>query len=145
MPVTRSITRTRAATTPPVINVKRAPKRQAESDSVVKKRIKASSKATAKVKPEGAEGVVPRPLIPPSGEGEELALLPAKLIFSLEDAKDHLVRADRRFRDVFSRLPCKPFETLENVHPFRSVLRVITRRWLDFLTVEFDAERCALL
>ncbi|KAI0297077.1 DNA glycosylase, partial [Russula brevipes] len=56
------------------------------------------------------------------------APLPAKLIFSLEDAKDHLVRADRRFRDVFSRLPCKPFETLENVQPFRSVLRVITRR-----------------
>jgi hypothetical protein len=24
---------------------------------------------------------------------------------------------------VFSRLPCKPFESLEDVHPFRSVLR----------------------
>jgi len=143
MPVTRSITRTRAATTPPVVNVERAPKRRKESDSVVTKRIRSSSKTTAKVKPEGAEGVVPRPLISPSGE--ELAPLPAKLIFSLEDAKDHLVRADRRFRDVFSRLPCKPFETLENVQPFRSVLRVITRRWLDFLTVEFDAEHCALL
>jgi hypothetical protein len=24
---------------------------------------------------------------------------------------------------VFSRLPCKPFERLEGIHPFRSVLR----------------------
>lgn len=117
MPVTRSITRTRAVTTSPVVNVKRAPKRQA---SAVTKRTKSSSgkaRAKAKAEPEG----VPRPLLQPSGE--EQAPLPAKLIFSLEDAKKHLVQADYRFGDLFSRLPCKPFESLESIHPFRSVFR----------------------
>jgi DNA-3-methyladenine glycosylase II len=119
MPVTRSITRTRAATTPPVVSIKRAPKRQAESDPAVTKRIKSSSKSKAKAKSETEGTAVPRPLVQPSGE--ELAPLPAKLIFSLEDAKSHLIQADRRFGDVFSRLPCKPFERLEGIHPFRSV------------------------
>jgi DNA-3-methyladenine glycosylase II len=122
MPVTRSITRTRAATIPPIVNVKRAPKRQSESkDPVVTTKRSRTSNSKARAKKVETEGTVPRPLIEPSGE--ELAPLPAKLIFSLEDAKDHLIRADHRFRDVFSRLPCKPFETLEEVHPFRSVLR----------------------
>ena len=133
MPVTRSITRTRAATTPPVINVKRAPKRQAESDPAVTKRKRSySSSSKAKAKSETAEGTVPRPLVPPSGE--ELAPLPAKLIFSLEDAKNHLIQADGRFGDVFSRLPCKPFERLEGIHPFRLVLSSCghAAAWLDF-------------
>jgi DNA-3-methyladenine glycosylase II len=123
MPVTRSITRTRAATTPPVVNVKRAPKRQSESKDpvVTTKRSRTSNSKPRAKKSETEEGTVPRPLIEPSGE--EPAPLPAKLIFSLEDAKSHLIRADHRFRDVFSRLPCKPFEELEDIHPFRLVLR----------------------
>lgn len=122
MPVTRSITRTRAATIPPVVNVKRAPKRQSESkDPEVTTKRSRTSNSKPRTKKSETEGTVPRPLIEPSGE--EPALLPAKLMFSLEDAKDHLIRADHRFRDVFSRLPCKPFENLESIHPFRSVLR----------------------
>lgn len=46
-------------------------------------------------------------------------LLPAKLTFSFEDAKKHLIEEDMRFEDVFGRLPCKPFEKLERVEPFR--------------------------
>ena len=146
MPVTRSITRSRAATTLPVVNnVKRAPKRQAESDPAVTKRIRSSSttsKAKAKPKTEDPE-VVPRPLVQPSGE--ELAPLPAKLMFSLEEAKSHLIQADHRFGDLFARLPCKPFETLEVIHPFRSVFLVVMR-WLTgpFIDNRLDAERCAL-
>ena len=124
MPVTRSITRARAATTSPIVNVKRAPKRQSESkDPVVTTKRSRTSNSKPRATKSETEGTVrvPRPLIEPSGE--ELAPLPAKLIFSLEDAKNHLIRADHRFRDVFSRLPCKPFESLEDVHPFRSVLR----------------------
>src|SRR5579863_7855837 len=126
MPVTRSITRTRAATTPPIVNLKRAPnKRQlekageTESDPAVIKRAKSSSNKKSKTKAEGGGDAVPRPLVEPSGE--DLAPLPAKLTFSLEDAKNHLIKSDRRFGDVFARLPCKPFERLEGVHPFRSV------------------------
>ena len=122
MPVTRSITRTRAATTPPVVNVKHAPKHQLESkDPVVRTKRGITSISKPRAKKSEREGTVPRPLTEPPGE--ELAPLPAKLIFSLEDAKNHLIRADHRFRDVFCRLPCKPFERLEGVHPFRSVLR----------------------
>lgn len=121
MPVTRSITRARAATTPPIVNVKRAPKRQSEpKDPVVTAKRSKTSNSKPRTKKSETEESVPRPLIKPSGE--ELAPLPAKLIFSLEDAKNHLIQADRRFRDMFSRLPCKPFETLEDVDPFRSVL-----------------------
>lgn len=46
-------------------------------------------------------------------------LLPAKLTFSFDDAKKHLIEEDARFEDVFRRLPCKPFEKLERVEPFR--------------------------
>ena len=121
MPVTRSITRTRAATTP-VVNVKRAPKRQSESqDPVVTTKRSRTSNSKLRTKKSETEEAVPRPLIEPSGQ--ELAPLPAKLIFSFEDAKNHLIRADHRFKDVFSSLSCKPFESLEGIHPFRSVLR----------------------
>jgi DNA-3-methyladenine glycosylase II len=138
MPVTRSATR--AARITPIVNAKPAPKRQAASaDTVVAtKRTKASSaptkaKAKANAKAKKAETEtdrVPRPLIPPPSD-EEVAPLPAQLTFSLEDAKDHLIQADNRFKDVFSRLPCKPFETLEGVHPFRSVLSRAGRLDID--------------
>jgi DNA-3-methyladenine glycosylase II len=121
MPVTRSATRASAAAsaarTLPVVDAKRPPKRQ---DPVVTKLPK---KASGTTKVGVAEGV-PRPLLPPSGE--ELAPLPAELTFSLEDAKNHLIQADYRFGDVFSRLPCKPFEKVEGIHPFRSVTRHLT-------------------
>ncbi|KAH9061358.1 DNA glycosylase [Lactarius vividus] len=125
MPVTRSATRTQAAAsvarTLPVADVKRPPKRQ---NSVVIKRPNKAIKV-------GADEGVPRPLIPPSGE--ELAPLPAKLTFSLEDAKNHLIQADNRFRDVFSRLPCKPFERVEGIHPFQTLCSSILGQQISWL------------
>lgn len=50
------------------------------------------------------------------------ALVPATLTFSLEKAKEHLIRVDHRFEDIFDRMPCKPYENLEQFHPFRLVL-----------------------
>ena len=49
-------------------------------------------------------------------------IFPATLTFSYTDAKEHLIRADPRFAGLFSRLGCKPFEHLERVEPFRSVI-----------------------
>lgn len=46
-------------------------------------------------------------------------LIPAKLTFSFEEAKNHLISVDPRFEDVFDRLKCTPFQVLERVHPFR--------------------------
>lgn len=136
MPVTRSITRSHAAKTPPVVNpslkrrasnkrqleeVESADSASAAAAATKRTRKSSSSSKKGKAKPEivEAEAVPRRPLIKPSGE--DLAPLPAKLTFSLEDAKDRLVKADGRFGDVFSRLPCKPFERVEGIHPFRSV------------------------
>ena len=147
MPVTRSITRNHAAKTAPVVNLnlkrrasnKRQLEEEAESDpapAAATKRAKKSSSSSqnGKVKPKVVEAAeaVPRPLVKPSGE--DLAPLPAKLTFSLEDAKDHLIKADGRFGDVFSRLPCKPFERVEGIHPFRSV---------DFFRFVVSAHRIA--
>ena len=125
MPATRSVTRARAAASAalalPVVDTKQIAKRPPKvehQDSLV-----TTSKRTKKATKVGAAAVegVPRLLIPPSGE--ELKPLPTELKFSMEDAKNHLIQADYRFGDFFSRLPCKPFETLEGVHPFRSVIR----------------------
>ena len=119
MPATRSATRARAAASAtrslPVAGPKRLPKVE-HQDPVVTKRPK-KAPGTTKV---GAVEEKPRPLLPPSGE--ELAPLPAELTFSLEDAKNHLIQADCRFEGVFSRLPCNPFERVEGIHPFRSVI-----------------------
>ncbi|KIM61576.1 hypothetical protein SCLCIDRAFT_55442, partial [Scleroderma citrinum Foug A] len=43
------------------------------------------------------------------------------LDFSFEDAKAHLINVDTRFAELFKRLKCKPFQHLEQVHPFRCV------------------------
>ncbi|KAH8990587.1 DNA glycosylase [Lactarius akahatsu] len=125
MPVTRSATRASAAASAarslPVADAKRPPKRQ---ESVVTKRPKKATKV-------GADEGVPRPLIPPSGE--ELAPLPAKLTFSLEDAKNHLIQADYRFEDVLSRLPCTPFESVEAIHPFQTLCYSILGQQISWL------------
>ncbi|KAH9083434.1 DNA glycosylase [Lactarius deliciosus] len=125
MPVTRSATRASAAASAarslPVADAKRPPKRQ---DSVVTKRPKKATKV-------GADEGVPRPLIPPSGE--ELAPLPAELTFSLEDAKNHLIQADYRFGDVFSRLPCTPFERVEAIHPFQTLCYSILGQQISWM------------
>lgn len=45
--------------------------------------------------------------------------VPAVLSFDFEEAKKHLIEVDHRFEDLFTRMKCKPFEHLEQVHPFR--------------------------
>lgn len=51
----------------------------------------------------------------------ETQVLPAVLSFSFAAAKQHLIDIDARFQDIFNKLPCRPFEHLERVDPFRSV------------------------
>lgn len=60
----------------------------------------------------GARNLLPIPSTPP-------VLVPAKLTFSFEAAKQHLIAADSRFEDIFNRMKCRPFEHLEQVDPFR--------------------------
>jgi DNA-3-methyladenine glycosylase II len=48
-------------------------------------------------------------------------VIPAKLAFSFDEAKSHLIDADSRFTELFERVKCKPFQDLEPVDPFRYV------------------------
>ncbi|KAL4078520.1 DNA glycosylase [Scleroderma yunnanense] len=48
-------------------------------------------------------------------------MVDAVLNFSFEDAKAHLIKVDPRFSELFQRLKCKPFQQLDQVHPFRCV------------------------
>ena len=57
--------------------------------------------------------------LPPPVTDESRIMVPAKLSFSFEHARMHLIRADPRFEDVFERMKCKPFEHLEQFDPFR--------------------------
>jgi DNA-3-methyladenine glycosylase II len=48
-------------------------------------------------------------------------VIPANLGFDFQQAKRHLIGVDPRFGKVFETLPCRPFEDLESVDPFRLV------------------------
>ena len=144
MPVTRSATRaastatataaavarTSAAPTAPLTKATRVTKRKASSEvtnASSKKKKEASKAAVNLANSAVAEGdsepvsAEPVQAIPTPIPSSAVALLPAKLTFSFEEAKKHLIEADFRFADVFLRLPCRPFEKLERVEPFRSV------------------------
>lgn len=54
-----------------------------------------------------------------SDPGPPPALVPAELSFSFEEAKQHLVKADTRFQDVFTSAVCTPYQKLDRVEPFR--------------------------
>ncbi|KAF5385910.1 hypothetical protein D9615_002511 [Tricholomella constricta] len=64
---------------------------------------------------------------------EALPLVPAVLTFSFEDAKQHLISVDHRFEDLFSKMPCKPYEHLETVHPFRALVSSIVGQQISWL------------
>ena len=50
---------------------------------------------------------------------DQSTFLPAKLTFSFDDARSHLVNADTRFEDLFTKMKCRPFEHLARMDPFR--------------------------
>jgi len=55
----------------------------------------------------------------PSDPGPPPALVPAELSFAFEEAKQHLIKADTRFQDVFTTAVCTPYQKLDRVEPFR--------------------------
>jgi DNA-3-methyladenine glycosylase II len=129
MPATRSSSRLQAkVVSPPTEEAK--PKKailKRKADAVAGKDSK-KAKTTAKTD----KGKVPEAAsdLPSSGgeasgipnqsaANEEDTPVPAVLSFDFEQAKNHLITADSRFEDLFSKMPCRPFEHLEQVHPFR--------------------------
>lgn len=75
----------------------------------------------AKAAPEPEELPEDYELPPPSVPANDPSrgLVPAKLTFSFEDAKKHLISVDSRFEILFTRLKCRPYEHLQQFDPFR--------------------------
>jgi DNA-3-methyladenine glycosylase II len=97
------------------------PKRKAVSDSPTKskhKKVRTAAELATTIPPDTATLVPNGTDTPP--------LVPAILSFDFEVAKKHLIDADARFEDVFAKMQCKPFEQLDQVHPFRWVVDVVS-------------------
>lgn len=71
----------------------------------------------------------PRNLIPNPGS----SLIPAKLGFSLLQAKSHTISCDPRFSRVFEKIPCRPFEDLQPVDAFRALCTSIIGQQVSWL------------
>ncbi|RXW21307.1 hypothetical protein EST38_g4549 [Candolleomyces aberdarensis] len=134
MPATRSSSRLQAsAAKPPTEEVepkKATLKRKAAASSPVagdKNTKKAkTSKKTGKGKASEVVSDVPvagggTSGIPNQSAANEDIPVPAVLSFDFEQAKNHLINVDSRFQDLFSKMSCRPFEHLEQVHPFRAL------------------------
>lgn len=94
---------------------------QVAAPAAKKPRKPAKTKAAQKTEENMDPLAVPeRPKFPVDNLPKE-PMLPAKLSFSFEDAKRSLIQRDPRFEDIFDKLPCRPFEHLEQVDPFRWV------------------------
>jgi hypothetical protein len=52
-------------------------------------------------------------------------LIPAALSFDFDSARKHLIKVDARFGDLFMRMRCRPFEHIEAVDPFRTLVTSI--------------------
>ncbi|KIJ39939.1 hypothetical protein M422DRAFT_32539 [Sphaerobolus stellatus SS14] len=105
-------------------------KRKAEDQTTSE--MESSSEAIAK-KPRTLSAPIPPP---PSND-----LLPAVLPFSFESAKQHLIDVDVRFKDIFNRLPCRPFEHLETVDPFRTLVTSILGQQISWLAARSITHR----
>lgn len=98
-----------------------SPKRKAVSDSPTKskhKKVRTAAELATTIPPDTATLV-------PNGT-DTSPLVPAVLSFDFEVAKKHLIDADARFEYVFAKMQCKPFEQLDQVHPFRWVVDVVS-------------------
>ncbi|KAL1751405.1 DNA glycosylase [Schizophyllum commune] len=119
MPTTRSQSRGIHLSTP-------APAKRKADDADAAPASKAKRPRSTKAKPskppvnkdedDDTQLLPPPPTIPGS---EPEKILPAILTFDYAEAKRHLISVDSRFEELFKRLPCKPYEHLETVHPFR--------------------------
>lgn len=153
MRVTRSTTRALASgqNTPPAdvltaeesieVTEKKSAKRKAPAAPKKAPAKKARSQADDASKmppppPPATNGEILKPI---PAHGGRKTLVPAKLTFDLEEAKSHLIDADARFEDIFSRMPCRPYERLEQIDPFRyGLCNYSQRRYVTSCLQNFD-------
>ncbi|KAL1713810.1 DNA glycosylase [Schizophyllum commune] len=105
MPTTRSQSRGTPSSTP-------APVKRKADDADEAPASKAKKPRSTKAKPS-------TPRVAKEADSKPEKILPAILTFDYVEAKRHLISVDSRFGELFKRLPCKPYEYLETVRPFR--------------------------
>ncbi|KAF4621205.1 hypothetical protein D9613_000671 [Agrocybe pediades] len=79
------------------------------------------------------------PVLPDTEEPE--SFVPAVLTFDFQEAKNHLIGVDHRFEDLFNKMKCKPFEQLEQVHPFRALATSILGQQISWLAARSITHR----
>ncbi|KAL1735573.1 DNA glycosylase [Schizophyllum commune] len=136
MPTTRSQSRGTPSSTS-------APTKRKADDAEAAPASKAKKPRSTKAKPttprvaadaESSETQLVPPPPPPTIPGSEPEkILPAILTFDYAEAKRHLISVDSRFEELFERLPCKPYEHLETVHPFRALTMSILGQQISWL------------
>ncbi|KAJ7925297.1 DNA glycosylase [Mycena leptocephala] len=108
----------------------RSSTRSVSSASPLKRKLESEAKPLSTPKK-------PKPNVVPATTGttSEPEFVPADAIltFSFEDARKHLIDADHRFEDIFNRLECKPFQQLEQVHPFRALATSILGQQISWM------------
>ncbi|KZT72197.1 DNA glycosylase [Daedalea quercina L-15889] len=107
----------------------------AEKTSRKKTKSKEASEGKSSESQPLSNDAVTKPIPLPLSQSTENApaLVPAVLTFSFEEAKQHLTRVDPRFEDVFRRLKCKPFEHLERLDPFQTLVNSIMGQQISWL------------
>ncbi|CAE6470663.1 unnamed protein product [Rhizoctonia solani] len=63
-------------------------------------------------------------------------LTPATLTFSFNQAKSHLINADARFEIIFEKLKCRPFEQVEPVDPFQTLVTSVLGQQISWLAAK---------
>lgn len=94
-------------------------KRKEENTSVKKNAKKASKRNEDQAIMISVPQAQQEVQIASASDTEDTKLVPAVLTFDYEEAKKHLIQVDHRFENLFYKMKCKPFEQLEQVHPFR--------------------------
>ncbi|KDN49669.1 hypothetical protein RSAG8_01734, partial [Rhizoctonia solani AG-8 WAC10335] len=137
--VTRSATRLRPATAgTPVVT--------SEPATLPRRKRSTAADRSGSPTPARRPAAVSRKSSGPSPELPELplfveplcdpVLIPATLTFSFEQAKKHLIKADSRFEKIFGELKCRPFEQLEPVDPFQTLVTSILGQQISWLAAK---------
>jgi DNA-3-methyladenine glycosylase II len=99
------------------------------------KRIKLSPvlPAPAAILQEASSPTRPKFDISDGKDDSEVLVVRPRLAFNLDEAKEHLRKADSRFHALFERLPCKPFEEDTDLNPFRALCSSILGQQISWL------------
>ncbi|KDR75915.1 hypothetical protein GALMADRAFT_140495 [Galerina marginata CBS 339.88] len=117
--------------TDPDVQVKTKTTRNHKVDPTYATEVKKSSKPMIDINAQASASSAISSGIADDSEAE--SFVPAVLSFDFEDAKKCLIEVDQRFDDLFSKMTCKPFQQLEQVHPFRALATSILGQQISWL------------